>query len=494
MAVALASGSNSTGTVSPRTRVAIYVRISSDPKETGLGVKRQERECRELCRRLGLTVVAVFVDDDRSAFSGKPRPEYIAMLERLELGDFGAIVAWHPDRLHRSPVELESFIDLLERSKATVLTVQGGDYDLSTAGGRMTARVVGAVARHESEHKSERVKAKFRELVDAGKPIGGWGGSRAYGHEAHTKGQAECPIRPDEAAIVRELVRRFLAGESISGLTKDLNARKVPTVSGGPWRTCTVRQILQSPRIAGLREYDGQLLPAPCASIIDADEYHMVCARLDANAQAGRRAPRRFLLTGIATCGCEECGKPLVGKTIRRWPAEETDPKYVCVKERDGCGRLAVLAVPVEDRVKKALFDFVDSPDFGSRLDRSDGQPAELHDQLEAIERRMDELATTYGAGEITKREWIAARTPLESKLKALREASARRTEDQARSTVLDRWKDGDRSLAADWPSLRLDQQRAIVAAAFKAVVIAPADRHGARLFDSRRVTIERRF
>ena len=134
MAVTLASGSNSGAIVAPRTRVAIYVRISRDPKGTGLGVKRQERECRELCRLLGLIVVAVFVDDDRSAFSGKPRPEYIAMLERLELGDFGAIVAWHPDRLHRSPVELESFIDLLERCQATVLTVQGGDYDLATAG------------------------------------------------------------------------------------------------------------------------------------------------------------------------------------------------------------------------------------------------------------------------------------------------------------------------------------------------------------------------
>lgn len=29
----------------------------------------------------------------------------------------------------------------------------------------MTARVVGAVARHESEHKSERLRAKMLELV-----------------------------------------------------------------------------------------------------------------------------------------------------------------------------------------------------------------------------------------------------------------------------------------------------------------------------------------
>lgn len=61
------------------------------------------------------------------------------------------------------------------------------------------------------------------------------------------------------------------------------------------------------------------------------------------------------------------------------------------------------------------------------------------------------------------------------------REAPERRTEDQAGSTVLDRWKDADRSLAAGWESLRLDQQRATVAAVFAGIVISPADQHGRR-------------
>ena len=61
-------------------------------------------------------------------------------------------------------------------------------------------------------------------------------------------------------------------------------------------------------------------------------------------------------------------------------------------------------------------------------------------------------------------------------------------------ATVLDRWKDGDRSLADDWDDLRLDQQRALVAAAFASLVIGPSDPHGPRRFDSRRLTMERRF
>ena len=63
-----------------------------------------------------------------------------------------------PRPLHPSPARLEDLVDLLERTKVKVLTVGAGEYDLATATGRMSARVVGAVARHESEHKSERVQ------------------------------------------------------------------------------------------------------------------------------------------------------------------------------------------------------------------------------------------------------------------------------------------------------------------------------------------------
>ncbi|HYA01279.1 MAG TPA: recombinase family protein, partial [Candidatus Binatia bacterium] len=137
------------------TRAAIYARISRDRAGAGLGVDRQAAECRELATRRGWDVVATFIDNDISAFSGKVRPQYEALLGAIEGGRVEAVLAWHNDRLHRSPKELERFIDLVEHHKVAVAVVQGGDYDLTTSNGRLSARIVGAVARHESEHKSE---------------------------------------------------------------------------------------------------------------------------------------------------------------------------------------------------------------------------------------------------------------------------------------------------------------------------------------------------
>jgi hypothetical protein len=49
-------------------------------------------------------LAAAFVNDDRS---------------ELKAGSLDAVVAWHPDRLHRSPCELENFIDLVDATGAT---------------------------------------------------------------------------------------------------------------------------------------------------------------------------------------------------------------------------------------------------------------------------------------------------------------------------------------------------------------------------------------
>ena len=53
-----------------------------------------------------------------------------------------------------------------------VAVVSGGDYDLTTPDGRFTARIVGAVARKESEDRSRRVRRKHLELAEQGKPAG----------------------------------------------------------------------------------------------------------------------------------------------------------------------------------------------------------------------------------------------------------------------------------------------------------------------------------
>ncbi len=148
----------------------VYTRISSDPSGQRAGVERQRADCEAHCLARGWEVIEVFCDNDASAYGRKPRRAYEAMLAAVESGSINAIVTWHNDRLHRSPKELEAFIDLVERTRVRLAVVTGGDYDLTTPDGRLSARIVGAVARKESEDRSRRVRRKHLELAEQGKP------------------------------------------------------------------------------------------------------------------------------------------------------------------------------------------------------------------------------------------------------------------------------------------------------------------------------------
>jgi site-specific DNA recombinase len=222
----------------------------------GLGVRRQEADCRQLVVARGWSVVDVFSDNGLSAYSGKPRPDYQRLVEALGAGELDAVVAWHPDRLHRAPEELEELIRFCDESSVKIETVQAGVVDLSTPSGRLVARLLGSAARYESEHKADRIRRKARELAEAGRVSGG--GTRPFGYEADRR-----TIREPEADIVRGLAARFLAGESLASLTRWLNQTQVPSVAGRGWRVQTVRRLLMSARISGQREHHGQIVATP---------------------------------------------------------------------------------------------------------------------------------------------------------------------------------------------------------------------------------------
>ena len=81
----------------------MYARISEDREGAGLGVERQLGDQCALFAQLGLRLTGVYADNDLSAFTGKPRPDYLAMLTDLDSGGAKVVTAWHTDRLHRTP-------------------------------------------------------------------------------------------------------------------------------------------------------------------------------------------------------------------------------------------------------------------------------------------------------------------------------------------------------------------------------------------------------
>src|SRR5258708_4345602 len=136
------------------TEAVVYCRASKDKTGAGLSVTGQENDCRAFAHQHGLTVRQVYVDNDITASGRTPRPAYRQMLADLA-GRPATVIVWHTDRLHRHLAELEEYIALADEHAIITMAVRAGDLDLATPSGRMVARMLGVVARHELEHMSE---------------------------------------------------------------------------------------------------------------------------------------------------------------------------------------------------------------------------------------------------------------------------------------------------------------------------------------------------
>jgi len=442
----------------------IYARISSDPDGSRLGVERQIADCEALAARLGWSVVEVYVDNDVSAWSGSPRPEYRRMLDDVKNLVIDGIVVWHPDRLHRHPRELEELIALVEDvGNVRIETVTAGDFDLSTSAGRSIARIVGAIARKDSDDASVRLRRKHAELAAAGKLAGG--GPRPFGYQAD-----RITVDPSEAAYVREMATRVLAGDSLRSVAVDFNSRGIRTSQGNEWSSGGIKRVLMSARISGRREHSGEFFDAVWDGIIPPEESDRLRRLLGSRTQTSRREPRTYLLTGgLLRCG--RCEAPMVAQ-----PNAKGDRRYVCAKGpgRSGCGRMSAVAAPLDELVAEAVLLRLDTPELAAALTDARAEQSELgelHDQIADDQAMLVDLADDHGNRRITRTEWMAARAPVEDRIHAAR----RRLSRLSPTTPIDEYVGHTELLRAAWVGLPVSRQQAIVRVLVDHVVAHPA-------------------
>lgn len=456
---------------------AIYARISSDHRGDAAGVKRQIEDCKKLAAQRDLKVADLYVDNDISAYSGKPRPEYRRLCEDIKGGLINVVIAWHPDRLHRSTKELEEFIDLLDASGTDVQTCVGGHYDLSTASGKMMARIVGAVARGDSEHASERIKRKMAERAQQGKAPAG--GARPYGYERGRTGIVE-----SEAAVVREAAKRVLAGEALYSVCTDFNERGLTTSTGRPWTTSALRRTLQSGHISGQREYHGEIVgPAQWPAIISPSETARLKTLFSDPARRTKRAARTYPLHGLLYCGV--CGAALLSR-----PRGDGRRLYGCMSGTNfhGCGKIRVVAEPVETLIQEAILIRLDTTELQRLVlgEAAQGtQAAALQRELADMTADLENLASAHGRGEISWVEFLAARKAFTERIDAAKAKLSR----LSRHSALAGFVGNSEELRSQWASLPLTRQRAIVEALADRITISPANKRNPR-FDPGRVTV----
>lgn len=385
-------------------RACIYVRVSKDLTGEELGVARQEKECRDLCARLGFEVAEVFSDNDISATKAKVRPGFEVLLaSRPE-----AIVCWHTDRLVRVTKDLERVIAL----GVNVHAVRAGHLDLSTPAGRAVARTVTAWATYEGEQKAERQALANVQAAKAGKPY--TAGIRPFGY-----GADHVTVVPGEAGAIREGAAMILAGESLSAVARKwneagrLSPRSLAAGAKG-WTLRGVKNALTSPRYIGQRTYRGEVMgDAEWPAILDeATHYRLISIlsnpdRFSGGPRTGRTATT--LLTGIAACA--ECGETVSARGYRGAKVYGCRHSHTRTP-RDVADKRAESAVLARMVFPDLLADIIAASGVGDGTDT-----AHLHAEAKSLRERLDGLALAYADGSINLSQMTAGSQALNAKL-----------------------------------------------------------------------------
>jgi DNA invertase Pin-like site-specific DNA recombinase len=374
-------------------RVATYLRQSQDRSGEGYGIDRQREDVQRLCEARGWTVAAEFIDNDVSALSRKPRPQFTEMMRRVDDGEFDIIAARHMDRLLRRLAELESVMERCQKTNTAIVTASDG-VDTSTDGGRLVARILSSVAQGEVERKAARQRSAVIQAAKQGRWVGG---RRAFGYEKDGKTIREC-----EAVLIRQGYVDVLAGETPAEIARRWTASGIPTGQGTlPWTRSSVWEVLCNPRNAGLRRHRtyeqradirkdpelGIVSKAEWTALVDESTWRAVIRILCDPSRQGRKTGGKGLLTGIALCG-------VCGNTVHRGgsSAARGMPVYRC---RSG-GHVARKSEPVDEWVSELAIARLSRPDAAAAFADSKSDVSRLMAEADVLRRRLSDLAEDY--------------------------------------------------------------------------------------------------
>lgn len=470
--------------ITTRRRVVSYERVSNDRGDAtsaaatkwgvvDRAVERQAEDAHDAAALHDLGKVdAHYVDSGQSAseYRAKERDRWTDLLADIATGEIGWVLVWVLDRIIRDMDDLQTLLRVCKQHGVMILqTYSGTVINPHDPDSVMVAQFQGAVAANAAAKTSMRQLRKKASMAEKGVPHGG---RRRFGY---LDGMAE--EHPGEAPIVRDLVSRFLAGESLRSLAAWLNDNHVPTVSteyriaatardGKPrpaatWSGPNLRDLLAGPHLAGLRVHHGAVIgEGKWPALIPVETHDHVVAMLNnpARRPKGSGNARKWLLSGLMVC--DECGAPCRAKPEAITAKGRTVPaSYYCVTGRHAHRRID----RVDDLVVDLIVERLTMHDTAGLFtdDEAAGELSRLREARAAVATRLEEYAEA--AADMSPAAYAKATNRIERELDALDVAIIEATTQVRQASRVLKGATGPGAAEA-WEGWTLSRRRAIIA------------------------------
>lgn len=229
-------------------RVVAYCRVSTKQEEQLNSYATQKAYYTEkINSERDWRLVGIFADKGISGTSVKKRDEFNKMIRLCKQGKVDMIITKSISRFARNTVDCLLHTRMLKQLGVDVYFEEQGIHSIAP-GAEFYITIYGSIAQSESENISANVKFGKAQSAREGKVPFHYKNFLGY-----RKGSDGNPvIVPEEAEIIRFIYETYLAGDSLGGIIKKLEERKVLTPGGKEeWTYSTVQSILTNEKYKG---------------------------------------------------------------------------------------------------------------------------------------------------------------------------------------------------------------------------------------------------
>ncbi len=385
----------------------LYIRVSTEHQaKEGYSVSAQKANLSKFAKGQNWNIFDIYADEGISGKNIENRPEVKRLISDIRNKKIDVVVLYKFDRLTRDSKDTEDIIDLIQECGIQVFTLSGGIIDVSTATGRFSVRINGAVAQLEREQTIERIKVAFEEKVKQGYTLACATTCYGYDRKKHEKEQT---VNIYEANVVKRIFNMYVNGKSFGEICDVLNSEKIPTKKNGKkvkkrgtedyyiinsiWTPKTIRNILTNQTYIGKVRYhigkdDGFVIEGRHKAIIEKALWNKAQQKLLKIKHISRTNLPREDVYFCGTLFCGECGHKLTTNRTIRYKKNGSKiiySGYRCTnREKKLCSSIGIS----HKKVENAFLNF---------LDKVSDLTEEINFEIKSgIENELDKVKKSY--------------------------------------------------------------------------------------------------
>lgn len=208
----------------PNSYAAVYCRLSKDDEQAGesISIETQKMMLQDYCREQGFLIYDFYIDDGYSGLNFN-RPGFLRMLSDIDSGKVSLVITKDLSRLGRDYIQTGYYTDVYFSQKRVryIALNDGIDTDRDNNDIAPFKNILNDMY---AKDLSRKVKAAKRLRACKGYYISS---QTPYGYRVDPMNHNHLIVDPEAAAVVKDIYRLALEGNSLNQIRDNLTARKV---------------------------------------------------------------------------------------------------------------------------------------------------------------------------------------------------------------------------------------------------------------------------